>query len=284
MKRLAAAALVVLAAFTGSATAQAPLTPADSAILASQPLRLLVLAPSLVRRLSLLAAGLNREVVLCLQGTVSGDTAIAGGFVMPDILTSAADAVAPQPCGPTTLAVWHNHLWSGPDSSFGVKVPEDLCSLSARPADGGRGFDPVRGRERRPHPTIDPVLVAAGAGGGEPAGEVPTPVSTAVDGTPGPPGRRGPVACDAPIGVRALNARPPAHREALTSLLTARWGRCPDRRLLLHRAHHVEDRQVHGDHHAAHDDAQDDDHDRLHQREQRAHRGIDLVIIEVRDL
>src|SRR2546425_12582096 len=41
--------------------AQAPLTPLDSAILASQPLKRLVLSPSLFRRLSVLAAGLDRE-------------------------------------------------------------------------------------------------------------------------------------------------------------------------------------------------------------------------------
>src|SRR5207253_1789402 len=39
--------------------AQAALTPADSAILASQPLKRLVIAPSLLRRISLLAAGLD---------------------------------------------------------------------------------------------------------------------------------------------------------------------------------------------------------------------------------
>ena len=66
--------------------AQAALTPADSAILASQPLKRLVIAPSLLRRISLLAAGLDREVVLCLQGTVAGDTALVREFVMPDIV------------------------------------------------------------------------------------------------------------------------------------------------------------------------------------------------------
>src|SRR5207247_433843 len=60
----------------GRLAGQAALTPADSAILNSQPLKRLVLAPSLLRRLSLLAAGLDREVVLCLQGTVVGDTAL----------------------------------------------------------------------------------------------------------------------------------------------------------------------------------------------------------------
>jgi len=116
---------------TAPAAGQAALTPADSAILNSQPLKRLVLAPSLLRRLSLLAAGLDREVVLCLQGTVVGDTALVGEFAMPDIVHSSVDAVTPLPCPPaTTLAVWHNHPWVGPDSSFGLRTPEDLCSLS----------------------------------------------------------------------------------------------------------------------------------------------------------
>src|SRR2546425_11093130 len=123
-------AILGLALCARSAAGQAQLTPADSAILASQPLKRLVLTPSLFRRLSLLAAGLDREVVLCLQGSVSGDTAVVRDFVMPDLLRSTADLVEPQPCVPTTLAVWHNHPWTGPDSSFGVKTPEDLCSLS----------------------------------------------------------------------------------------------------------------------------------------------------------
>src|SRR5881296_1141512 len=130
MRHRVAGAVLALALGARPAAGQAPLTPADSAILASQPLKRLVLTPSLFRRLSLLAAGLDREVVLCLQGSVSGDTAVVRDFVMPDLLRSTADLVEPQPCLPTTLAVWHNHPWTGPDSSFGVKTPEDLCSLS----------------------------------------------------------------------------------------------------------------------------------------------------------
>ncbi|HYR32460.1 MAG TPA: hypothetical protein VEO93_11100 [Gemmatimonadales bacterium] len=115
----------------GRAVAQAALTPTDSAILNSQPLKRLVLAPSLLRRLNLLAAGLDREVVLCLQGAVAGDTALVQELTMPDIVRSSVDAVTPLPCPPaTTLAVWHNHPWVGPDSSFGIRTPEDLCSLS----------------------------------------------------------------------------------------------------------------------------------------------------------
>jgi hypothetical protein len=122
--------LVVGLVVPGAAASQAALTPADSAILASQPLKRLVIAPSLLRRISLLAAGLDREVVLCLQGTVAGDTALVREFIMPDVVSSAADHVEPLPCAAGTLAVWHNHVWAGPDSSFGVKTPEDLCSLS----------------------------------------------------------------------------------------------------------------------------------------------------------
>src|SRR5574341_1652167 len=53
---------------------------------------------------------------------------------------------------------------------------------------------------------------------------------------------------------------------------------------LLNRVHHVEDRQVHGDHHAADDDAQHDDHDRLHERQQGADGRVHLVVVEVGDL
>ena len=134
MRQLSAGVLLLGALSVGGpsrAPSQAALTPIDSAILNAQPTRRLVITASLVRRLSQLAAGLDREVVLCLQGSVSGDTATVRDFVMPDLLKSTADAVVPEPCEPqSTLAVWHNHPWTGPDSSFGVKTPEDLCSLS----------------------------------------------------------------------------------------------------------------------------------------------------------
>src|SRR5947208_16123392 len=74
-----------------SAHAQAPLTAADSAILASQPLKRLALAPSLLRRGSRLAAGLDRGVVLCLQGRVTGDSARVDDFVMSEGVRRTAD-------------------------------------------------------------------------------------------------------------------------------------------------------------------------------------------------
>src|SRR5947208_10777776 len=92
-----------------SGVAQAPLTPADSAVLNSQPLKRLALAPSLFRRLSVLAAGLDREVVLCLPGTVVADTALLREFAMPDIVDSSVDAVTTLPCpAAPTPARLHN--------------------------------------------------------------------------------------------------------------------------------------------------------------------------------
>jgi hypothetical protein len=122
--------VLLLIAAVPSARSQAPLTHEDSVLLASQTTRQLVIQPSLLHRLNLLAAGLDREVVLCLQGAVSGDTAAVDDFVMPDLVSSNADRVAPLPCGPATLAVWHNHPWTGPDTAFGIRVPADFCSLS----------------------------------------------------------------------------------------------------------------------------------------------------------
>src|SRR2546427_328335 len=77
-----------------SASPQAALTPADSAILASQPLKRLVLAPSLLRRVSLLAAGLDREVVLCLRGTVAGGGNPPGKFLpaLPPPMAGVAES------------------------------------------------------------------------------------------------------------------------------------------------------------------------------------------------
>jgi hypothetical protein len=122
--------ILLLVVTVSPARSQAPLTHDDSALLATQSTRQLIIQPSLLHRLTLLAAGLDREVVLCLQGTVSGDTAVVGDFLMPDLVNSMADGVAPLPCGSATLAVWHNHPWTGPDTAFGIRVPADFCSLS----------------------------------------------------------------------------------------------------------------------------------------------------------
>ena len=96
VRQLSAGLLLLGALSVGGPTrapSQAALTPLDSAILNSQPTKRLVITASLVRRLSLLAAGLEREVVLCLQGSVSGDTATVRDFVMPDLRSVIADSI-----------------------------------------------------------------------------------------------------------------------------------------------------------------------------------------------
>src|SRR5256885_12381622 len=80
MRHRLAGAILALALGARPGVAQAPLTPIDSAILNSQPLKRLVLAASLFRRLSVLAAGLDRESVLGLPGGGMGGIAIVGGL------------------------------------------------------------------------------------------------------------------------------------------------------------------------------------------------------------
>src|SRR3989454_1570190 len=192
------AVCVVVSLMVGALAAPAPargpaaLAPADAAILNSQPLKRLVLAPSLLRRLSLLGAGLDGEVVLCLQGTVVGDTALLREFAMPDIVRSSVDAVTPLPCPPaTTLAVWHNHPWVGPDSSFGLRTPEDLCSLS-QPDLRTVVADSIPFAVVSVGRTVQPIVCwwRRGQAGGERPREVPPPIPP--PGAPAAGGRGGP--------------------------------------------------------------------------------------------
>src|SRR5581483_4243122 len=56
------------------------------------------------------------------------------------------------------------------------------------------------------------------------------------------------------------------------------------RKRLLYRVDHVEDGEIHRDDHAADDHAEEYNHDRLEQREQARDGGVDLFVVEVRDL
>src|SRR2546421_6874569 len=56
-----------------------------------------------------------------------------------------------------------------------------MLAQPARPADGGGGFDPLRRGERGSDVAADRVLVAAGAGGGEPPREVSAAFPASVD-------------------------------------------------------------------------------------------------------
>src|SRR2546427_1183409 len=59
----------------------------------------LVVEPGLLSRLQTLAAGLHNEIVLCLTGTTSGDTAVAGGVSMrpPPAPRAPQPGVGPLP-------------------------------------------------------------------------------------------------------------------------------------------------------------------------------------------
>ena len=57
-----------------------------------------------------------------------------------------------------------------------------------------------------------------------------------------------------------------------------------ERRALLDRVDHAEDRKVHRDDHSAHDRTENDDHDRLHCFQESLDRDVYFVIVEVGDL
>lgn len=69
----------------------------------------LVIEPALLTQLQTLAEGLQREIVLCLQGTIRNETAVAREFVMPVPRLSTPTRSSFDPCPRGTLASWHNH-------------------------------------------------------------------------------------------------------------------------------------------------------------------------------
>lgn len=89
----------------------------------------LVLEPGLLARLQTLAAGLQREIVLCLTGTQYGDSTVADGFTMPDPGLSASDRATFGPCPKAAVAIWHNHPreYRGVDPNVSARA---LCALS----------------------------------------------------------------------------------------------------------------------------------------------------------
>lgn len=69
----------------------------------------LVVESTLLSRLQTLADGLHNEIVLCLRGSIRGDTAYATGFEMPRPRESTPMRSSFDPCPSGTLASWHNH-------------------------------------------------------------------------------------------------------------------------------------------------------------------------------
>src|SRR2546429_8472870 len=105
MRHRVAGAVLALALGARPGVAQAPLTPADSAILNSQPLKRLVLAASLFRRLSVLAAGLDRGSVLWLPGGGSGGTAGGRGLLDADPFPAPLGVAGPPAAAPAPPAL-----------------------------------------------------------------------------------------------------------------------------------------------------------------------------------
>lgn len=98
----------------------------------------LVIDPPLLTQLQTLAEGLQREIVLCLQGTIRGETAVAREFVMPVPRLSTPTRSSFDPCPRGTLASWHNHPRVGelaraagpPRTPAPESVSRQLCVLS----------------------------------------------------------------------------------------------------------------------------------------------------------
>ncbi|MGH7542255.1 MAG: hypothetical protein ACRELC_14775 [Gemmatimonadota bacterium] len=113
----------------------------------------LVLEPAVLAKLQTLAEGLHKEIVLCLTGLASGDTAYATGFVMPAPRLSTPTRSSFDACPTETLASWHNHPRAGSSSAaVGARAGWDdgrasrwLCVLSDTD---------IRTAERLAHPFI----------------------------------------------------------------------------------------------------------------------------------
>lgn len=69
----------------------------------------LVMTPPLIAKLSTLADGLHKEIVLCLFGVVTGEVGRATNFAMPTPHESAPRSGWFDACPDESLAVWHNH-------------------------------------------------------------------------------------------------------------------------------------------------------------------------------
>jgi hypothetical protein len=113
------------------------------------PVRHLILSSPLLKKLSTLADGLHREVILCLTGETREGEMVAKDFVMPDPARSAAHGASAEKCPAGSVALWHNHplVRMGPRGlGEGVRVarPNDapgargLCALSYTDLQAGR--------------------------------------------------------------------------------------------------------------------------------------------------
>lgn len=115
----------------------------------SPPARHLTISDPLLSKLSTLAAGLHREVILCLTGTSFGERATVRDFDMPVPSRSTQSGAAAESCPQGSLALWHNHPLVpvlGAETEPGIRTarpnlspnPRDLCTLSSKDMETAR--------------------------------------------------------------------------------------------------------------------------------------------------
>jgi hypothetical protein len=105
----------------------------------------LVIDPALLSKLQTLADGLNKEIVLCLTGTLDDGDGRATDFEMPAVHTSTPTSSSVDACPEGTIGVWHNHTpvgtalarigrsWNGASQmSRRPELAAELCRLSDR--------------------------------------------------------------------------------------------------------------------------------------------------------
>lgn len=77
-----------------------------------------------------LTRGMDYEVFACGVGTMQRDTSTVVSWTIPGQMGDTAHVLTFEPCPKNTVAVFHNHPWTGPAMSQGMLSPKDLCALS----------------------------------------------------------------------------------------------------------------------------------------------------------
>jgi hypothetical protein len=98
----------------------------------------LSLSEPLLKKLTTLAAGLHREVILCLEGSSRGAQVVADDFLMPLPLWSTSNGTAAERCPEASVALWHNHPVA-PDMPGG-EMPDGVRMARPDPVVHARGL------------------------------------------------------------------------------------------------------------------------------------------------
>lgn len=137
MERMLTLMLAVAAVSATAARREVPRTEAREVPRAERPPRVLVLSERVEADLRTFAAGMQNEIILCLGGSVRGDTAIVHHWRMPQLAASTPVSVkvTDDGCDPERdLATWHNHPTGTCTQltalQMGGPVGSNLCYLS----------------------------------------------------------------------------------------------------------------------------------------------------------